>query len=281
VDTTGVIIYNNTKDLLILVSLDRVKDAKSIKVVLSDTVSVDAKLQDTESEINLAVIAVPIEDIPEVLMSSLQTAKLGESYTVSVGDPIMALGSPNGNSNSMEIGIVTSKGSYASIMDNRLDLFNTNIEDNKNSDGIIVDMSGDIIGLITRTLKDGNNENLNTVIGISKLKPIISAMGNKDPHIYFGVMTDDMASATKQKYDVVNGIYVDDVQADSPAFDAGIQNGDIIQQINDLAILNSSNFYDTISKYKPGDKVTVLIKRSNGSEVKVNKLYVVLSEKTK
>lgn len=279
VNTTGVIIYNNSEDFLALVSLDRVKGADSIKVKFSDTISVNAKILDSVSEINLAVIAIPVSDIPGSYLESLQIAALGESYTIETGDPVIALGSPNGHTNSMEIGMITSTGGYASITDNRLDLFNTSIEDNSSSDGIIVNLDGEIIGLITRTLKEDEYEGLNTVIGISDLKNILTAMGNQDPLIYFGVKTDDMSTSAMRKHDVTNGIYVNDVKADSPAFKAGIQNGDIILGVDDATIMSSSNFYDTISDYQPGEKVTVKIKRTSGSKDKNIKLHVVLGKK--
>lgn len=279
VNLTGVIIYNNSKELLVVVSLDRVKDADSIKVVFSDVLSADAALQDYESDINLAVVAVPIADIPEVYMNNMQVATLGESYTVTEGLPVIALGNPNGYPGSMEIGMITSSGSYASITDNHLDLFNTDIEDNKNSDGIIINLKGEIIGLITRTLKEDNNANLSTAVGISKLKPILTAMGNKEPRTYFGVITGDMTDSTKKEYNIENGIYVNDVQADSPAFKAGIQNGDIILGINDESILNTSDFNDTITDYKPGSKINVKIKRDNGSKEAELNLEVELAEK--
>ncbi|MDD3173292.1 MAG: S1C family serine protease [Herbinix sp.] len=279
INTTGVIVYNNTKDLLVLVSLDRVKDAKSIKIVFADSVAVDAVLQEYDSEINLALIAVAIEDIPETYKNSLQTATLGESYSVTVGSPIIALGSPNGHSNSMEIGMVTSKGSIANITDNRLDLFNTNILDNKSSDGIIVNMDGKVVGIITRTLKEDENEDLNTVIGISKLLPIIEEMGNKEPRVYFGVKADDITDDVKQEHNITNGIYIKEVLADSPAFDAGVQNGDIILEVNESTILSSSNFYDTITEYQPGDKINVKISRTNGTKDIEIVLSVLLIEK--
>lgn len=279
VSTTGVIVYNNTKDLLILVSLDRVKGADSIKIGFSDTATVDAVLQDYETEINLAVIAVAVKDIPEYYMSSLEPAVLGESYTVSVGSPILALGSPNGYSNSMEIGIVNSKGSTANITDNSLDLFNTSISDNDNGDGVICNLKGEVIGLITRNLKEGINKNINTVIGISSLKPIIEVMGNKSPHIYFGVKTADLTDTAKKEYDISNGIYVNEVLSDSPAFDAGIQKGDILLEIDQIQIMNTNNFYNIISDYQPGDKLDVKIIRQDGTKPTKTNLVVTLGDK--
>jgi S1-C subfamily serine protease len=277
VDTTGVIVADNSAEFLILVSLDRVQGANSIKLRFSDMVYVDAKVQDYESEINLALLAVEKNKISQVFLSGLQVAK--QSYTITVGSPIIALGSPNGHPDSMEFGFITSKGSYASISDNKLDLFNTDIDSNENSDGIIVNLKGEIIGLITRTLKDSINEELSTAIAISKVQSYIELMGNKKPRIYFGIKAEDLTEAARQEHRISNGIYVSEAQTDSPAFEAGLKNGDIILSINDNAILNISNFYNYISVFKPGDEITVKIKRKSGTSEKEMDLPVVLAGK--
>ena len=279
--TTGLIISDLNDDLLILVSLDRVKDASSIKIELSDTIAIDAVLHDYDIETNLAVIAVAMEDIPPSFLTNIKVATLGESYTITVGSPILALGSPNGHPGSMEIGVITSRGSWASITDNKLDLFNTNVENNDNSDGIIVNMKGEVIGLITRTLKDGVNENLSTAIGISKAKPLIESIANKEKRVYFGVEAEDMTEAAKLENLITNGIYVNEVRADSPAFAAGMKNGDIIMQVDDKSIINTNNFYNTISGYLPEDEVIVKIKRTSGTAEKDMEMTIVLAEKEK
>lgn len=278
--TTGLIIYDNNKELLILVSLDKIKDSNSIKISFSDSVEVETVLQDYESELNLAIIAVEKKTIPSNYLSSLKVANLGESYTVTVGSPVIAMGSPNGHPNSMELGMVTSKGSYASITDNRLDLFNTNIRDN-GGDGVIVNMKGEVIGLITRTLKEGVNKDLNTVIGISRVKPIIEHMGNQKARIYFGIKAEDMTEAAMTEREITNGIYVNEVQPNSPAFIAGLKNGDVILQIDEQDIVNTYNFNKIITGYEPKTEITVKIKRKNGSSDKEMDLVVTLEEKEK
>ena len=279
--TTGLIISDLNDDLLILVSLDRVKDASSIKIELSDTIAIDAVLHDYDIETNLAVIAVAMEDIPPSFLVNIKVATLGESYTITVGSPIIALGSPNGHPGSMDIGIITSRSSWASITDNKLDLFNTSVENNINSDGIIVNMRGEVIGLITRTLKDGVNEELSTAIGISKAKPLIERIASQKPRIYFGVEAEDMTEAAKLEHLITNGIYINEVRADSPAFAAGMKNGDIILQVDGKSIMNMNSFYNTISDYLPEDEVVVKIKRTSGTAEKDMEMTIVLAEKEK
>ena len=280
-ETPGLIVYNNNVDLLILATLDRIEDADIVQVRFSDNFTVDAVLQDYESELNLAMLAVPLEKIPVTYLSSLQVAKLGESYTLVVGSPILALGSPNGHTGSMEAGIISSRNSYVYITDNKLDLFNTDITDNENSEGVIVNMKGEVVGLITRTLKDEKSEGLSTAIGISKLKSFLTSMGNQQARIYFGVKTIDMPDAAKQEYGITGGIYVNDVLEDSPAFLAGIQSGDIILEVDEQTINNTNNFYNAISPLLPGAEVKVKIQRTTGTTQKEMDITVTLAEKKK
>ena len=279
VNTTGVIVASNTSDYLILVSLDRVKDADSIRVKFSETSYVDVVLQDYETDLNIGLLALKIMDIPDLYANGLEVADLGESYGLSVGNPVIAIGNPNGHINSMDVGIVTSKGSCACITDNRLELFNTNMVTNENSDGIILNFDGEIVGLITRTLKEDLNDDLSTAIGISRIKSIIIQMGIQESRIYFGIKADEMSEDAKKQKSVANGIYVNEVLADSPAFKAGLRDGDIILSIDDQTVLNTNNFYNIISSYKPGDKITVSTKRTSGNTDKEMKVEVVLEEK--
>ncbi|HKL79053.1 MAG TPA: S1C family serine protease [Mobilitalea sp.] len=278
--TTGLVVGNDEVNLLILVSLDRVVNASAMKVELTEGVSVDAILQDYETELNLAIIAVKLEDIPPLyLNNNIKLAALGESFTITVGSPIIAVGNPNGYPGSIELGIINSRGSYVSITDNKLDLFNTSITDNVNSDGVIVNLRGEVIGIITRTFKKGLNKNLNTVIGISKIKSIIEDMANYQSRIYCGVFTEDMTEEARKVHEVLNGIYVNEVVANSPAFKAGIKGGDIIMHVEDKSILNTNSFYKIISDYEAGDEIKLKIKRTTGSTNKEMEIIVTLLDK--
>ena len=277
--TTGLVIANDNSDLLILVSLDRVLDASSIKIELTETIAIDAILLDYDSEINLAIIAVSLAEIPTMFLDSITVAKLGESYTIVVGNPVIALGNPNGYPQSMDVGIITSKGSSISVIDNKLDLFNTNIVDNPNSDGVIVNLKGEIIGIITRKLKEGMNKDINTVLGISRLKPIIERMVNQTSRVYFGVKTGDMTELTKASHNISNGIYVNEVMENSPAFQAGLKTSDIIMLIEDKEVKSTIDFYKIISTYQPGTDINVKIKRTAPTSDKEMILRVKLAEK--
>ncbi len=280
IETSGLIIFNDGTDLIILVSYDRVRNASSIRMKLTEVDTMEARLLDYERDINLAVLSVSLADIPPLyLNSNITVATLGESYSITVGSPIIALGNPNGYPNSMDIGVISSRGSSISIIDNKLDLFNTDIVDNANSDGVIINMNGEVIGVITRTLREGLNENLNTVIGISKIKPIIERLAKVEPRIFCGVVAVDMTEAARAEHEVLNGIFINEVRANSPAYEAGLKGGDIILAVDKRTIMNTNSFYNIISSYEPGTELEFDIKRTSGTSKREMNVSVTLGVK--
>lgn len=279
--TSGVIIENTGTQIMLLVSLDRVKDASNISIEITDNISVNAVLYDYETDLNLAVLSVNVVDIPPKYLGDIEVANLGESFTLTVGSPIIAMGNPNGYTSSIDMGIVTSKGSTVSITDNEVELFNTNMTFNNESDGVIVNLKGEIIGLITRTLKNDLDKDLNTVIGISKIKTYIEKMIKQAPRVYCGVIAENLPQTAMKEYNVNNGIYIYEVVKDSPAFKAGLMSGDIIMYIDNRNIYNMNNFFGTISEFEPGTETIFKIKRTSGSEDKELDLKVILGEKNR
>ncbi|QHQ60515.1 PDZ domain-containing protein [Anaerocolumna sedimenticola] len=277
--SSGLVVANNGADLLILVSYDRIQDAKNIRVTLTDSLDVKAKLQDYDSDLNLAVIAVSLDDIPDTVLSNIKVINLGESYPLIIGTPIIAMGSPNGYVDSMEYGIITSKDTSTYITDNKIDLFTTDIHDNENSDGIIVNLRGEVIGIITQKLKDEYNQNVNTVIGITKIKEVIESLVNNRERSYFGIKGADMTDAALKQAGITNGIYITEVEANSPALEAGLQSGDIILSVNGAEILSVNNFNSLITASEPKSTLNVTIRRNTKNSSKEMDLEVVLGKK--
>jgi S1-C subfamily serine protease len=277
--TSGIIVANNGTNIMLLVSQDRVKDASSIMVEINETTYADAVLHDYEDELNLAVISINTSNIPKKVLDNLAVAQLGESYSITVGNPIIAMGSPNGYPGSVDLGIITSKGSVISITDYELDLFNTNMVFNNESDGILVNFKGEIIGLITRTLKDELNKELSTAVGISKVKSYIDRMISQTPRIYTGIIAENMPQTDITGQTGPRGVYVYEVKKDSPAFNAGLMSGDIILNVGDRMISSMDNYYNAISNYEPGTEVIFKVKRISGTSDKDIELKVVLEAK--
>lgn len=277
--TTGLVVADNGAELLILASYDKIKDAQEIQVTLIDSTKISARLQSYDKELNLAILAIKLEDIPKSQLDYIQIAHLGESYLATVGTPILALGAPNGYVGSLEFGIISSKMSSVYITDNKVDVFHTDITYNENSEGIISNLNGEVIGIITQSLMDEENKNVSTIIGISKIKKIIERLVNNTDEAYFGIKAEDMTDAALEQLEISNGIYVTEIQASSPGLSAGLQIGDVIQSINDTSVLSVQSFHNMITMHEPKTSIKVLVRRTSKSGSKDMELTVTLGKK--
>lgn len=274
-DTIGLIVGNNGVDLLVLVNYDRVQGANAIMVSFNDETKVEATLQSFDGELNLGVIAITIGDLPEEFQD-LKVASLGESAYLPVGTPLVAIGSPNGYIGSMEIGMVSTRNTNTHITDYQIDLFHSDINYVADGEGYVINIRGDIIGIITNKLSDSRDENINTFMGITSLKPIIESLVNNENRSYLGITATDITSEALSEFNLENGIAVTRVVANSPAFNKGIQIGDIITGINNTDIGSVKEFQKNLIKSKPEDVIKLEIYREYQIEDEVIELEIML-----
>lgn len=277
--TTGLIVANNEKDLLILVSYNKIKDAKDIKVTLADSTVLDAKLLSYETELNLAIVTVSLDQISEMQLKHLIVAELGESLYVSPGTQIIAVGAPNGFAESIEYGFVTTKLTPVYTTDNKIDLFYTSITNNENSEGVIVNIDGKVIGIITHHLDTSGIQEVSSAIGISQIKKVIERLVNNSGHIYFGIKGMNMTDAAKKQFNVTHGIYITEVKANSPALEAGLQGGDIILSMNNTNVISVQSFNTMLSTYEAKTPIQVKILRTSKSSTKDIELTVTVGKR--
>lgn len=278
--TMGVVIGQTAEALLFLVNLDRVQSASRISLTV-DREDYEAQLLNYDRDYNIAVLRTAKEKLPESFLSGIKTAVFGESATLAVGTPILALGNPNGYIGSMDFGVVTSRQSVYYITDNSVDLFNTSTVDSENGDGVIVNFSGEIVGIITRTMKSGFDESMCTAIGITKLKRVIERLATGQKQVYFGVRGDDVPREALNEKGLSSGIYVMEVEEDSPAFKAGIKTGDIITKVDNNLVYTFSGFNSILNLREPGMAMKVTLWRTVRMKAEEIEVTVKLGERKK
>lgn len=276
--TTGIVIGKNDSELLVLANLDRIQSASRISLTVNKE-DYEAELWSYDRDYNIAVVRVVAGELPERFLEEVQTAVFGESSQLAVGTPILALGNPNGYVGSREFGMVTSRESIYYITDNSVDLFNTNTTDSEDGDGVIVNLSGEIVGIITRTMKAGLDEDMCTAVGITKLKKVIERLAAGEGRVYFGIRGEDVPMEVLRDQGLSNGIYVTEVETDSPAFEAGIKTGDIITKMDNNFIYSFSGFDALLNLRTPGMRMEVTLWRTVRMKAEEMEVTVVLGER--
>lgn len=277
--TSGIIIANNGKELLMFVNNQRIESANYLKATFQEGTTVNASLYSMHRELGIAIVAVELADIPTTVLQVIEVVNFGDSRTQVAGDPVIVLGNPNGYMYSVEYGVVSNAIYSAYFIDGKVDLINTTIPYNENGEGILVNLQGQVIGFITNQAKFKNdlNKNISTCIGITKLKPIIEHLVNNTPLVYFGILGNDVTTEIATKIGVSAGIYVMEVQAESPAYEAGFKKGDVITHVGGEEIKNMTEFYDILTTHAPNKEITVSYIRKNGEENVSMEASVILS----
>lgn len=269
---SGVIVANNEKALLILVSAGNLKGADSIEVTFCDQAQVEAELVQKDENTGLAILSVPLRDISEETMDVIDIAELGSSNTVNLlGTPVIALGSPLGISGSISYGVVTSTGTVIDLPDAAYKKITTDIYGSRNATGVLINLKGLVIGIIDNVNTSNDMSNLLTAYGITELKRTIEQMSNDKERAYLGVHGADVPREAIEdtQINTLPGAYIRSIEIDSPAMEAGIQGGDVVIRVNETEITSYNDLLNIIRSSKPEDVLTFTLMRQ-GHEMRVD-----------
>lgn len=259
---SGIIVANNGKSILILVSGSTLNDVDSIIVTFCDQATVNAELVQKDATTGLAILSVPLVDIEEETMDVIDIANLGSSNNSNLlGAPIMALGSPMGTSGSVCYGVVTSVGTVIDQPDSAYKTIATDIYGSRNATGVLVNLKGMVIGIIDNVNTSNDMGNLLTAYGISELKRTIEKMSNNKERAYLGIHGADVTKDASEELNIPQGAYIRGIEMDSPAMAAGIQSGDVVIQINETPVTTYNDLLTVLYNANPEDLLTFTLMR--------------------
>lgn len=274
---SGAIIADNGTELLILVEQRELTSADKIVVTFVDDSSAEAFLKGQDMNSGLMIVAVPKDDVAETTLQEISVAELSSSNNKAlVGSVILAIGSPNGIAGSVNYGYVTTTGVEVSSWDSNYRLLMTDIYGCNNPNGFLVNMDGQILGVLRNSYNPEDTRNLISAVGISELKKIIEFMSNQEAIPYLGVKGTDVTEEARLQHGIPYGAYVTGVKLNSPAMEAGIQAGDIIVNISEKDISSMYAFTYNLYQMNVGDAVPIVIMRQSQGEYKEITLNIIL-----
>lgn len=229
--SVGMIIGDNGVELLILTRYATVKACDGINIAFADGTSASAVLKKYDVTTGLAVISVNLSDISSKTSEAVSKAELGNSVHLEAGEPVIAIGRADGSEDSLKVGILTSAQNSQSVVDAEYTILVTDMVKNEGADGVLINLKGQVVGILQDQHLAPNMENVLTAYGISDIKSLIEHLSNNQDVAYLGIKGVSV-TADAQKDGMPEGVFVTEVEMDSPAMRGGIQSGDIIQAIN-------------------------------------------------
>lgn len=278
--SSGVLIANNTKELLILADYTPLQKSDRILVTFCNGAETTAELKRIDPTTNLAVVAVSLEGLPrDFVNDTISIATQGSTNQSNMeGTPVIALGSPMGNARTVGYGVITGSSALDYEVDVNYKLLQTDIIGSPKAGGVLFNLYGQFIGVITNTHSSAGMENVITAYGITDLKKRMEKLSNDQPFVYAGIYGMSISMSVHENMGIPFGVYVRDVVMDSPAMRAGIRQGDIIFSMDDRDIMDFSDYVTIMSLQTPEKTVPVRIMRQAQNVYKEMNLEIVLEK---
>jgi serine protease Do len=268
VDKKGYIITNNHV----------IRDARAIKVTLSDKREFSCAVVGTDPATDIAVIKIT-GNVPD----DLPVIKMGNSDEISVGEIVIAIGNPFGFTHTVTMGIISATGRQDIGLVNYENYIQTDAAINPgNSGGALININGEMIGMNTAIYsKSGGYMGIGFSIPSNMLRQIVDELIKSGKvvrgwlGVYIQKVTKELADSFKLGSDA--GALVSDIMKDSPAYGSGIKTGDIITAVDGTAIVDVNHLRKIVAVKKPGTDVTITIFR-NGNTMDISMKVGTLPE---
>ena len=272
---SGIIVGQNDSELLIVTNNHVVSDSEGLTVTFADESTADAAIKGTDSEADLAVIAVPLDKISADTKDKIKAVTLGDSDSLKMGQGVIAIGNALGLGQSVTVGHVSALNREIKVDDATKTVIQTDAAINPgNSGGALLNSKGEVIGINEAKYADTSVEGVGYAIPISKAKDIIDDLMTRTTKIavseseqgYLGIQLQNIDESMAKMYGMPQGVYVYKIMEDSAAAGSDLHEKDIITKLDGEKISNYADLAKLLTYYKSGDTVTLTVQSLvNGS----------------
>ena len=281
---SGIIIGKNDTELLIVTNNHVVDGADTLSVSFVNNQVCEANIKGTDSDNDLAVIAVPLSEIPDDTMNSIAIATMGDSDSVHVGEQVVAIGNALGYGQSVTTGIISAANRVIdgnSSSDGGTDGTASDSASNDttgktylqtdaainpgNSGGALLNMNGEVIGINSAKLASTEVEGMGYAIPVSRVSDIIENLMNEQTRTKvssenqgtLGIKCLDVSSQIQQAYNMPAGIYISEVTSGGAAEKAGLKSGYVLTSFDGHSVTSTNELKSLLSYYSAGETVEV------------------------
>lgn len=265
VETTGlyagVVIADTSQELLILTPESAVAYSDSVRVTFGDSEEVTGRVKQRDRISGMAVVSAAVEDLSETALQNVAVLPLGNSYTVKEGDMVIAVGGPAGIVHSIDYGFISYVQKNVQMVDQIERVLYTGVGADVDKGTFLLNTSGELIGWAMTPHQEEKSSPMTEIRCVSGYKGILEKLSNGQEAPCFGIIgqsvSEDMEAGGLPK-----GIYVMSAVTDGPAYNAGIQNGDIITRIDDKEMGSMKDFQGMVDGMQCGQVLLVTVQRN-------------------
>jgi serine protease Do len=271
---SGIIVGENDTELLIATNYHVIADADTLTVQFAEDEDseAEASVKGTDADMDLAVIAVSLDSLSSDTLSKISVATLGDSDSLVVGEPAIAIGNSLGYGQSVTLGVISALNRSIELSDGSSGTFiQTDAAINPgNSGGALLNVKGEVIGINSNKIGGSAIEGMGYAIPISAASPIIADLMLKetknkvaeDERGYLGISGISVTEDVSEAYGMPEGVYIAQVYEGTAAEAAGLEKGDIITAFDGDTITSMDALQKELEFYAKGDTVEVTVMTS-------------------
>ena len=283
---SGIIVGENDKELLIVTNNHVVEDSTSLKVAFIDSEVVDAAIKGTDAETDLAVIAVPLEQIKDDTKSKIKVARLGNSDELKVGQGVVAIGNALGYGQSVTVGYVSALNREVRVSNTSTrELLQTDAAINPgNSGGALLNMKGEVIGINAAKYSSTEVEGIGYAIPISKAEDIMNQLMNRKTmnpveeakRGYLGIQGTSVDEESAAAFGMPRGVYVYKILEEGAAAQSDLREKDIITRVDGQSVRNMTDLQELLACYEMGEQIDLTVQSQKDGEYQERTVTIAL-----
>lgn len=284
---SGIIIGENDTELLIVTNNHVVQDTVSLKITFVDDTAVDAAVKGTDPDTDLAVISVPLDQIPQETKEKIAVARLGDSDGLKVGQGVIAIGNALGYGQSVTVGYVSALNREIKTSDgNTRVLLQTDAAINPgNSGGALLNMKGEVIGINAAKYSSTEVEGIGYAIPVSGVQDILDELMNRktrsevaeEKRGYLGIQGTTVDEDAAAAFGMPKGVYVYKILKDGAAADSQLREKDIITKLDGMTVKSMQELQKLLKGYESGETIELLVQRQEDGQYKEIQIPVTLT----
>ena len=257
---SGVAVARTDSELLVLTTESAAEDADRITVSFGSGPSLEASVKRIDSPSGLAVLTIPITDENRQEAEKTDPVSIGSSYRIAKGSLILALGAPCGRVYTEDYGIAAGKRDV-SVTDGEAEVLTITSHSSTEAGTWFFDLGGNLIGFAADLPDEDGADDIAQAMGISEFKSLLERMINGQASPYLGIHGTAVVPEVRDQ-GIPSGIYVTGVDRGSPAYEAGIQPGDIISRVGRKTVGTMKDYTAALGELHAEDEAVVTAMRN-------------------
>ena len=273
--SAGVFLAETEDVLLAAAFIPSQESGVEYRITLSDGSSAGARIRETDAITGLSILEVNKNDFSKETLEKVRPLELGSSAKAE-GEPVIAIGSVTGQTGSFGYGVIRGR-QIMDLADSEYSLLTTDIYGSTAASGVLVSLDGKIIGLIDMNHRVKDMPNMICGVGITELRGLITKLSNSRQKAYLGIHGSTITEEISKAQDLPVGLYVTEVDMDSPAMAAGLASGDILIQAGETPVTGYRDLINVLMVSEPEDTVRLKLRRSNNGSWNEMQVTVTLA----